>query len=179
MEKNHTLSTIYFAGGCFWGTQRYFDCLPGVVSTEVGYANGRTAAPTYEQVKYENTGHAETVKVIYDPAGISLEELLEQYYKVIDPTSVNKQGEDEGVQYRTGIYWADPGDQAVAEASLARLQKRYTEPLAVELKPLEHFYPAEEYHQKYLVKNPTGYCHIPLALFEAAKQYKKRSNSEE
>lgn len=174
MGENHFPQTIYLAGGCFWGTQHYFDCLPGVVSTEVGYANGKTAAPTYEQVKYDGTGHAETVKVIYDPARISLEELLEQYYKVIDPTSVNKQGEDEGVQYRTGIYYTAPADRTVAEASLAELQKRYDKPLAVELKPLEHFYTAEEYHQKYLVKNPAGYCHISPALFEAARQYKKQ-----
>ena len=84
-----TSETIYLAGGCFWGAQRYFDCLPGVRETEVGYANGKTANPTYEQVKHENTGHAETVRVVYDPAVISLEELLEQFYKAIDPTSVS------------------------------------------------------------------------------------------
>ena len=176
MENDHALKTIYLAGGCFWGTQHYFDCLCGVASTEVGYANGKTAAPTYEQVKYEAAGHAETVKVVYDPTVISLEELLEQYYKVIDPTSVNKQGEDEGVQYRTGIYYTDPADRMTAEISLAELQKHYDKPLAVELKPLEHFYPAEEYHQKYLVKNPAGYCHIPRSMFEMAKQYKKQNS---
>ena len=165
--------TIYLAGGCFWGAQRYFDCLPGVVETEVGYANGKTANPTYEQVKHENTGHAETVRVAYDPAAISLEELLGQFYRAIDPTSVNMQGGDVGVQYRTGIYYTDPAQKPIIEASLAQLQARYAQPIAVEALPLTHFYTAEEYHQKYLDKNPGGYCHISPALFEAARNYKK------
>ena len=168
-----TTETIYLAGGCFWGAQRYFDCLPGVLETEVGYANGRTANPTYEQVKHENTGHAETVRVVYDPAALSLEELLEQFYEAIDPTSVNRQGGDVGVQYRTGISYTDPAQQPVIEASLARLQTRYAQPIAVEALPLTHVYTAEEHHQKYLDKNPGGYCHISPALFEAAKRYKK------
>ena len=161
---------IYLAGGCFWGTQHYFDCLSGVVKTEVGYANGRTANPTYEQVKHENTGHAETVKVVYDQDRITLEELLEWYYKVIDPVSVNRQGGDVGVQYRTGIYYTDPAQKDVIEGSLARLQQQYAQPLAVEAQPLENFYTAEEYHQKYLEKNPSGYCHISPAMFEEAKR---------
>ena len=168
-----TTETIWLAGGCFWGAQRYFDCLPGVLETEVGYANGKTANPTYEQVKHENTGHAETVRVVYDPAAISLEELLEQFYKAIDPTSVNRQGGDAGVQYRTGVYYVDPAQKPVIEASLAQLQARCARPVAVEALPLSSFYPAEEYHQKYLDKNPGGYCHISPALFEAARNYKK------
>ena len=164
--------TIYLAGGCFWGTQRYFDCLPGVLETEVGYANGRTADPTYEQVKYEGTGHAETVKVTFDADALPLEELLEQYYKVIDPTSYHRQGGDIGIQYRTGAYYTTEQQHAVIRRSLDALQKRYDAPLAVECLPLENFYPAEEYHQKYLVKNPGGYCHIGPALFEAAKNYR-------
>lgn len=163
------MSEIYLAGGCFWGTQHYFDCLAGVVQTEVGYANGRTVNPTYEQVKHENTGHAETVKVVYDQDKITLEELLEWYYKVIDPVSVNRQGGDVGIQYRTGIYYTDPAQRDVVESSLDRLQQQYEQPLAVEAQPLENFYTAEEYHQKYLEKNPGGYCHIPSAMFEAAK----------
>ena len=165
--------TIYLAGGCFWGAQRYFDCLPGVLETEVGYANGKTANPTYEQVKHENTGHAETVRVVYDPAVLSLEELLEQFYKAIDPTSVNRQGGDVGIQYRTGVYYTDTAQKPVIEASLAALQTRCAQPIAVEALPLSNFYTAEEYHQKYLDKNPGGYCHISPALFEAAKNYKK------
>lgn len=163
---------IYLAGGCFWGTQHYFDCLSGVIETEVGYANGGIANPTYEQVKYENAGHAETVKVVYDAEKISLERLLKRYYKVIDPTSVNKQGEDAGIQYRTGIYFTDEAEKPVITASLAELQTHYEKPLAVEALPLSNFYTAEEYHQKYLEKNPNGYCHISPALFEAAKQFK-------
>ncbi len=158
---------IYLAGGCFWGTQRYFDGLPGVVETEVGYANGNTAHPTYEQVKHEHTGHAETVRVRYDPRRITLEQLLERYYRIIDPTSVNRQGGDAGEQYRTGIYYTDPADRPVIDASLKQLQTQYDRPLAVEAVPLANFYRAEEYHQKYLEKNPAGYCHIPPELFEA------------
>ncbi len=171
--KEGRYGEIWLAGGCFWGTQRYFDCLPGVVRTEVGYANGNTADPTYEQVKYENTGHAETVHVTYDPERITLDELLTQYFKVIDPTLVNRQGGDVGVQYRTGIYYTDPADQPVIAAALAALQRQYDRPLAVESGPLQNFYSAEEYHQKYLEKNPGGYCHIAPAMFEAARQWKR------
>ena len=151
--------TIYLAGGCFWGCQKYFDLIPGVLETEVGYANGPTANPTYEQVK-RHAGHAETVRVVYDVENLPLRELLQKYFLVIDPTSVNRQGEDEGVQYRTGIYYTDPADGEAAQAALAELAKQYDRPLAVECQPLENFYPAEEYHQKYLEKHPDGHCHI-------------------
>ena len=173
MKQENEPREIYLAGGCFWGTQHYFDCLPGVEKTEVGYANGSTENPTYEQVKHEGTGHAETVRVLYDPKQLALTELLEQYYKVIDPTSVNRQGGDVGVQYRTGIYYTDPSDRAVIEESLAGLQEQYDAPLAVEVLPLSNFYTAEEYHQKYLEKNPGGYCHIPAQKFEEAKRYRR------
>jgi peptide methionine sulfoxide reductase msrA/msrB len=153
-------SEIYLAGGCFWGCQKYFDLMDGVINTEVGYANGPTANPTYEQVKQQHVGHAETVRVSYDASKLPLEKLLEKYYLVIDPTAVNHQGEDYGIQYRTGIYFTDPADGEVARASLKALATHYDEPLAVELKPLENFYSAEEYHQKYLEKHPKGYCHI-------------------
>lgn len=175
-NNNLSLKEIYLAGGCFWGTQHYFDCLPGVIQTEVGYANGKTANPTYEQVKHENTGHAETVKVLYHPEEISLPSLLEQYYKVIDPVSVNRQGGDIGIQYRTGIYYTDPAEKAVIDASLAELQKHYDQKLAVEALPLSNFYTAEEYHQKYLEKNPGGYCHISPVMFEMARNYRPEKN---
>ncbi len=162
---------IYLAGGCFWGAQKYFDCLTGVLTTRVGYANGRTENPTYEQVKYLHTGHAETVEVVFDPAVLSLTELLEQFYKVIDPTSVNRQGGDVGEQYRTGVYFPDPAQEPVIRVSLAALQGRCEKPLAIQCQPLAQFYPAEEYHQKYLEKNPGGYCHIGPAMFLAAKSY--------
>ena len=151
--------TIYLAGGCFWGCQKYFDRIPGVTETEVGYANGPTENPTYEQVK-RHAGHAETVRVVYDPEKLALRALLEKYFLVIDPTSVNRQGEDEGVQYRTGIYYTEPEDGAIARAALSALAAQYDRPLAVECEPLQCFYPAEEYHQKYLEKHPGGYCHI-------------------
>ena len=150
---------IYLAGGCFWGCQKYFDLTGGVVATDVGYANGPTENPSYEEVK-RHAGHAETVRVVYDPARLPLEALLERFFRVIDPTSVNRQGEDVGVQYRTGIYYTDPADEAIARRCLDELAARYDAPLAVELKALENYYPAEEYHQKYLEKNPGGYCHI-------------------
>ena len=150
---------IYLAGGCFWGCQKYFDLIDGVESTSVGYANGPTKDPSYEEVK-RHSGHAETVRVVYDPAKLPLEALLEKYFQVIDPTSVNQQGEDRGIQYRTGIYYTDPADAAIAEGCLRALAGKYDAPLAVELEPLENYYLAEEYHQKYLEKNPGGYCHI-------------------
>ena len=151
--------TIYLAGGCFWGCQKYFDLIAGVTETEVGYANGPFPNPTYEQVK-RHAGHAETVRVVYDPAVLPLAALLEKYFSVIDPTAVNRQGADSGVQYRTGIYYAEDGDLPVIREAMAKLAQRYDQPLAVEVRPLENFYSAEEYHQKYLEKNPGGYCHI-------------------
>ena len=151
--------TIYLAGGCFWGCQKYFDLMDGVLETEVGYANGPTANPSYQEVK-AHAGHAETVRVVYDPQALPLRMLLEAYFRVIDPTSVNRQGEDEGIQYRTGIYWTDEADLPTITDALAALPAQIGAPLAIECKPLENFYAAEEYHQKYLEKNPNGYCHI-------------------
>lgn len=154
------MKEIYLAGGCFWGCQKYFDRIPGVVSTEVGYANGHVERPTYGQVKRGDSGHAETVRVTYDPARLSLESLLARYFEAIDPTSVDRQGEDRGRQYRTGIYFTDPDDARVARYALEGLERRLGKGIAVELQPLACFYPAEEYHQKYLEKHPDGYCHI-------------------
>jgi peptide methionine sulfoxide reductase msrA/msrB len=162
------MSEIYFAGGCFWGTEKYFSLIRGVLSTQVGYANGKTKNPTYEEVCYQNTGHAETVHVIYDPKIISLEFLLELYYKSIDPVSVNKQGGDYGTQYRTGIYYVDDKDLNVILHSITQLQRQYDNPIAIEVAPLHNFSPAEDYHQKYLDKHLNGYCHIPKAKFEEA-----------
>lgn len=159
---------IYLAGGCFWGTEKYLSLIRGVVSTEVGYANGNTENPTYEEVCTQNTGHAETVRVIYDPNIISLEFLLELFHKSIDPVSVNRQGNDYGTQYRTGIYYVDETDLEVIQRSIAELQKEYDKPIAIEVEPLRNFTRAEEYHQKYLDKNPNGYCHIPKNKFEEA-----------
>lgn len=158
------MKTVYLAGGCFWGTQKYFDQFKGVVSTTVGYANGKTADPTYEQVCREGTDHAETVKIEFDESVITLSVLLERYFLAVDPLSVNKQGGDVGRQYRTGIYYTDEALMGEIEAAVKREEEKVGSPLAVEVRPLENFYPAEEYHQKYLDKNPGGYCHIPYSL---------------
>ena len=154
------IRTIWLAGGCFWGCQKYFDRMDGVVETEVGYANGRTDSPSYEQVKHENTGHAETVRVTYDDEALPLPELLAAYARVIDPTVRDRQGEDVGHQYRTGIYYTEEKDGETVRAFLRELQKSYDRPVVTEAEPLRQFFPAEEYHQKYLEKNPGGYCHI-------------------
>ena len=167
MEKT---KDIYLAGGCFWGTEHYFKQVRGVISTEVGFANGHMDNPTYKQVKTQDTGFAETVHITYDPATVSLELLLELYFKSIDPLSLNRQGEDEGTQYRTGIYYTCSEDLPTIERIYAAQQAGYSQPLAVEKLPLQNFYTAEEYHQDYLDKNPDGYCHLPEALFEYARK---------
>jgi methionine-S-sulfoxide reductase len=161
--------TIYLAGGCFWGLQKYFDQFDGVVGTEVGYANGPDQAPTYQAVCLDS-GHAETVKVDYDPEVISLTALLERYFMVIDPLSVNQQGHDRGIQYRTGIYYTDPARLPEIEAVYRAQTAKAGGKLAVELLPLQNFFSAEEYHQKYLDKNPGGYCHIPREMLHMGKK---------
>lgn len=165
---------IYLAGGCFWGTEHYFKQIEGVVNTEVGFANGHTENPSYEEVYTDTTGFAETVRVTYNPEVVSLEFLLQMYFKAIDPTSLNKQGHDEGTRYRTGIYYTHDEDLPIIEKVFAHVQKNFQQPLVVEKQPLENFYAAEAYHQDYLEKNPTGYCHLPLSLFEFARQSKAK-----
>ncbi len=165
-----TQKEIYLAGGCFWGLEKYLSLIPGVVSTEVGYANGRTQSPSYEDVCYRNTGHAETVKVIYDPTQISLSFLLSQFFDVIDPVAINRQGNDVGSQYRTGIYFVIPEDETVIRTSIQALQDRFDRPIAIEITPLVHFTAAEDYHQKYLDHNPGGYCHIGKEKFSKAEK---------
>lgn len=162
------MKTIYLAGGCFWGTQKFLDQFTGVKKTEVGYANGRTENPSYEEVCMNNTGHAETVKVLYDETVLSTKSLLRYYFLTINPTSVNRQGNDVGTQYRTGIYYdAEGADQrADIDAVMAEVEEKVGQPLAVEVGPLENYYPAEMYHQKYLNKVPFGYCHIPRDLLK-------------
>lgn len=163
------MAIIYLAGGCFWGTQKYVSLIKGVFQTEVGYANGNTENPTYEQVCYENTGHAEVVKVEYNDKIISLSFLLELFYQSIDPTSINRQGGDRGVQYRTGIYYENDADLPIIQQSISSLQNFYDKPIAIEVTPLENYSKAEPYHQNYLDKNPQGYCHIGRREFEKAK----------
>lgn len=153
--------TIYLAGGCFWGVEGYFKKIPGVYDTETGYANGKTEKTDYESVK--EADHAETVKVSYDRSRVSLEEILLHYMRIIDPTSVDRQGNDVGRQYRTGIYYTSAEDREIIEKILA-YETRLHGTLAVEKASLKNFVQAEAYHQDYLDKNPGGYCHINLAL---------------
>lgn len=162
------MATIYLAGGCFWGLERYLSLVRGVTATDVGYANGITESPTYREVCSGATGHAETVRVEYDPAVAPLPFLLELYFQAIDPVSVNRQGNDVGTQYRTGIYYVDDRDRPAIEQALAALQAGYDRPLAIEIQPLADFTTAEDYHQKYLERNPGGYCHIGRSLFDVA-----------
>ena len=157
------LRRIYLAGGCFWGVEAFMARVPSVADTTVGYANGRTANPTYEEVCRKDTGHAETVEVWYDPDRTSLERLLTVFFTIIDPLSKNRQGEDVGTQYRTGVYYETDEDKKIAAAVFAEEQKKYSSPMAVELLAISNFYAAEEYHQDYLEKNPGGYCHVDFS----------------
>jgi len=165
------MKTIFYAGGCFWGTEHYMRQFEGVVETMTGYANGYLQNPAYEQVYTDSTGHAECVKVIYDSEKISLATLCRLFFRSIDPLLKNRQGEDVGTRYRTGIYWTCDEDKEVVEQIYAEVQLLYDDPLAVEKDSLRCFYPAEEYHQDYLVKNPEGYCHITPSLLKSAKTY--------
>ena len=166
------IKDIYLAGGCFWGSEHFFQQVSGVVQTEVGFANGHTPDPTYKEVYTDTTGYAETVHVRYDPAIVGLKFLLRMYFKAIDPTSLNKQGEDEGTRYRTGIYYTDPADLPKIRIVFNEVQQQVAAPVVVEVEPLQNFYRAEEYHQDYLNKNPEGYCHLPFELFRFAREAK-------
>ena len=178
MENTQNIREIYLAGGCFWGMEAYMERIHGVKDAISGYANGNTEKTSYQMIGV--TDHAETVKVTYDANQISLDKLLKYYFKVIDPTSVNKQGNDRGRQYRTGIYYQDGADKAVIEQALAQLQTKYKKPVQIEVQPLKNYIVAEEYHQDYLKKNPNGYCHINLNKANEAiideKKYQKPSD---
>jgi len=172
------LSKIWLAGGCFWGVEEYFLRIQGVIDTVTGYSNGKTIKTSYKELK--TTGHAETVQVAYDRDTVSLEEILEYYFAIIDPVSVNKQGNDVGSQYRTGIYYSDIYDLPVIKAALEKLRKSYNRKLAIEVEALKNFVVAEEYHQKYLRKNPGGYCHVNFSkLNELNKKINKKKELKE
>lgn len=158
------MKEIYLAGGCFWGVEEYFSRIEGVVDTDVGYANGRRENPTYEQVCTGTTGHAETTYLKYDEGVVTLEFLLEKFFKIIDPTLLNRQGGDIGNQYRTGIYYLDEEDIPVIKEKMDQVGEKYREPIVTELEPLRSYFSAEEYHQDYLKKNPGGYCHVDMSL---------------
>ncbi len=172
-QKKNLTKKIYLAGGCFWGVEAYFSKLPGVVNTLAGYANGNTLRPTYKSVSTGKTGYAETVLVEYDPEKISLSELLEHFFSIINPTSLNKQGHDAGEQYRTGIYYTDKADKTVIDRVIEGESVKYSLPIVTEVEELKNFHAAEKYHQKYLEKNPNGYCHVDLSPVMKYEKYKK------
>ena len=180
MESKQEQRIIYLAGGCFWGLEAYMERIQGVTDAVSGYANGKGDTTNYQLL--HATDHAETVKVTYDPNKISLDKLLQYYFRVIDPTSINKQGNDRGRQYRTGIYYQDGADKAVIEQALAQLQTKYKKPVQIEIQPLKNYIVAEEYHQDYLKKNPNGYCHIDITKADEPvideKDYPKPSDAE-
>lgn len=162
-------NVIHLAGGCFWGAEHFFKQLGGVISTETGFANGNTENPSYKEVYTDTTGYAEAVKICYDADRISLEKLLNMFFMIIDPTSLNKQGEDEGTRYRTGIYYNSEEELTIINKVYTEQEAKAGKKLAVEVEKLRNYYPAEEYHQDYLNKNPDGYCHLPVKIFVYAK----------
>lgn len=165
------IKEVYFAGGCFWGTQHFFKQITGVLTTTAGYANGHADdIPTYEMVSTETTGYAETVHVTYDAVRIDLPFLLELFFETIDPTSLNRQGCDVGTRYRTGVFVTSDEDMALVEKFIARKQETIEQKIVVEVQRLANFHDAEDYHQDYLDKHPRGYCHIPFKLFKLAKE---------
>lgn len=155
--------SLVLGGGCFWCTEAAYELKPGVLAVTSGYAGGKTKNPTYKQVTQGDTGHAEVVKIDFDPAKVSLEELLAFFWKIHDPTQVGGQGADHGPQYRSIILYADDTQKAAAEKSRDEAAKKWDKPLTTEIVPLTRFWPAEEYHQDYYAKNPTaGYCRIVI-----------------
>jgi len=168
-KPNMNKKTIYLAGGCFWGAEHFFQQIGGILGTRTGFANGNTENPTYKEVYTDTTGFAETVRIEYDADRMPLDKLLNLFFMIIDPTSLNKQGEDEGTRYRTGIYYTDEAELPAIQKVYAEQETKAGEPLAVEVEPLRNWYSAEDYHQDYLNRNPTGYCHLPLKTFVYAK----------
>ncbi|WP_410877585.1 peptide-methionine (S)-S-oxide reductase MsrA [Myroides sp. DW712] len=177
-KKDKNSKVIYFAGGCFWGTEHFFQQVRGVTKTEVGYANGMIKNPTYKQVTTGDTGFAEAVKVTYDSQEVDLELLLDLFFQTIDPTTLNRQANDVGTQYRSGVYYVEEEDTFKITQKIHALAAQYSQDIVVEVAPLDNFYTAETYHQKYLDKNPGGYCHIGADLFEVARKAnpKKKQN---
>jgi len=156
------MKTIIVAGGCFWGVEAYMSKINGIIETNVGYANGKKQDPTYDEVCLGETGHAEACLITYNEAIISLEKILNKFWGIIDPTVLNMQGPDIGHQYRSGIYYNDKKDLEIILRTKNEVQSKYDKPIVTEILPLSCFYDAEDYHQKYLQKNPGGYCHINL-----------------
>lgn len=160
------MKKIILAGGCFWGVQAYFRDLKGVSYSEVGYANGNKANPTYQEVCNGVATHAEVTLVEYDETVVSLSTILSHFFRIINPYTLNRQGHDIGVQYRSGVYYESEEDAATANAFIASRQATSERRFAVVVEPLKNYYKAEEYHQDYLIKNPNGYCHVNLGLLK-------------
>lgn len=164
------MKQIWLAGGCFWGVEAYFQQLKGVISTRVGYGQGFTGTPTYEEVCSGKTGYTEVCEVTYDETVLSLTKVLEHYFRIIDPTTLNRQGADCGTQYRTGVYYNAETEKEVIEEFIKARQARYDSPIVVEVEPVRCFHSAEAYHQKYLQKTPGGYCHVNLNLVKPVER---------
>ena len=162
MKESHQKAT--FAGGCFWGIEKYFSEMKGIMSTRVGYTGGTVQNPTYEEVCAGGTGHAEAIEIAYDPSLVSYEELLEFFFRLHDPTTKNSQGPDVGSQYRSAIFYHKDAQKKAAERAVKLLNDShiFRQPIVTEIEPAGEFYAAEEYHQKYLEQNPGGYCSIHL-----------------
>jgi methionine-S-sulfoxide reductase len=152
-----------FAAGCFWGVQYYFDEVPGVIKSTVGYTGGQTENPTYEEVCSHTTGHAEAVELEYDPKQASYETLVKHFFRLHDPTQLNRQGPDVGDQYRSAIFYTTDEQKAIAEQIKDELQIKTNDPIVTQIVPATEFYPAEEYHQKYTQRTGRGMCHVPYA----------------
>ena len=168
------MKKIYLAGGCFWGVEHFLSLIEGVTKTTVGYANSDILSPSYEDLKAHRSAASETVETEYDETFISLQEILDLFFQIIDPTLLDQQGHDIGHQYRTGIYYTEEEDKEIIEEALRKLQEHYEKPVLTEVLKLENFTRAEEYHQDYLIKNPQGYCHVDPKMFQIAKNYRKR-----
>lgn len=170
------MKSIVLAGGCFWGVEEYYKRVKGVLGTRVGYAQGTKENPSYEEVCKGDTGHAEVCDVIFDEEIISLEKILEHFFRIIDPTALNRQGGDTGTQYRSGIYYNLNSDLEIIEKVIKEEQKKYKDKIVTELLPLAFFYDAEEYHQEYLQKNPSGYCHVNFSLIKEEERQEPIKN---
>ncbi len=169
--SNNPLQTITLGGGCFWCTEAVFVQVKGVIDVESGYSNGHVQSPTYEAVCTGRTGHNEVVKLVYDPAHISTREVLEIFFVIHDPTTLNRQGNDSGTQYRSGIYFSTPEQQVIAQAVMGEMAASgvYSRPLVTEVAPLTNYWAAEDYHQDYFARNPNqGYC-MAVAAPKVAK----------
>ncbi|HSE60943.1 MAG TPA: peptide-methionine (S)-S-oxide reductase MsrA [Candidatus Saccharimonadales bacterium] len=158
-----TTQTAIFAAGCFWGVQAYFDQVPGVTKTVVGYTGGHTEHPTYEQVCMHTTGHAEACQIEFNPGTISYGDMVRQFFRMHDPTQVNRQGADVGDNYRSAIFTLNDDQRSVAEEVRGMAQKQFNKPIATQITAAGTFYPAEEYHQKFFEKTGIGACHVAYA----------------